>query len=221
MEKLDIRPNDVLVIIDPQNDFCPGGALAVEGGDAIMGPIAHFAAAFANIVVTQDWHPGNHKSFASTHKAEPFSTTKLPYGDQVLWPNHCVQGTKGADFHKSIKPAVNWASVIIRKGMNPEVDSYSAFQENDKATSTGLGGYLRSRGLKRVFFVGLAYDFCVGFSAVDATRNEGLQAVVVKDLTRAIAMPLADDKTTVDEIEEQFRINNVIVVNRDDIEEGE
>ncbi|HEY0026466.1 MAG TPA: bifunctional nicotinamidase/pyrazinamidase [Allosphingosinicella sp.] len=182
---------DALVIIDPQNDFCPGGALAVAGGDEIMAPIGALAARFETVVITQDWHTSDHQSFASAHGREPFSAIDLPYGSQVLWPDHCVQGTEGADFHADLygSGAVTRAKLILRKGYNPAVDSYSAFYENDKVTATGLGGWLRDKGVGRVFFVGLAYDFCVAWSALDAVKREGIEAVVVKDLTRAIAMP--------------------------------
>lgn len=214
MKKIDIRPNDVLVIIDPQNDFCPGGALAIAGGDEIMKGIAALAERFDHVVVSQDWHPADHKSFASNHAGKaPFDQIEMHYGTQTLWPDHCVQGSEGADWHPDIAATVLRAEAIIRKGMNTEVDSYSAFTENDQVTATGLGGYLRSKGIKRCFFVGLAYDFCVAYSAVDAARNEGLQAVVVKDLCRAIAMPL-DGTTTVEVAEESFRINNVTITNK-------
>jgi nicotinamidase/pyrazinamidase len=179
---------DVLVVIDPQIDFCPGGALAVPGGDEIMPLVNNLAERFAHVVLTQDWHPRNQISFASTHGAEPFSTLQAPYGEQVLWPDHCIQGSPGADFHPLIKAGLaNRAEVIIRKGYNPAVDSYSAFFENDKITPTGLGGYLRERGLTRCVFVGLALDFCVRYSAEDAV-SEGFEAVVVADAARAIDM---------------------------------
>ena len=216
----EIGPGDALVIVDPQNDFCPGGALAVAGGDEIMGGIValarRFRAAGGLIVVTQDWHPKDHKSFASSHRGKaPFGTAQMPYGEQVLWPDHCVQATPGADFHPDLEGAVEHAHLIVRKGYNPEVDSYSAFFENDKATSTGLGGWFRDKGVRRCFFVGLAYDFCVGYSALDAARRLGLEAVVLKDLTRAIAMP-AGDGTTVDSIEASFRDAGVeIAASRD------
>lgn len=205
----EIGPTDVLVIVDPQNDFCPGGALAVAGGDEIMAPTTElarrFRAAGGLIVVTQDWHPRDHKSFASSHAGgQPFATTAMPYGEQVLWPDHCVQATPGAEFHPDLAGAVEQAHLIVRKGYNREVDSYSAFFENDEATSTGLGGWLKEKGVRRCFFVGLAYDFCVAYSALDAARRHGLEAVVLKDLTRAIAMP-AGEGTTVDLAESGFR----------------
>lgn len=225
MTKIELLPTDALIVVDPQIDFCPGGALAVEGGDEIMTGIdalaERFADAGATIVVTQDWHPRSHKSFARTHYLEPFMNIQMPYGEQTLWPDHCVQGTPGADFHPDMSDVVESAALIIRKGMNPEIDSYSAFYENDKVTSTGLGGYLRSRGIKRCFFVGLAYDFCVGYSAIDASEREGFKSVVVKDLTRAIAMPVPSDGpiTTVDLIEDDFQRAHVHVINANALSE--
>lgn len=192
---LEIDPGtDALIIIDPQNDFCPGGALAVAGGDEIMAPIGALARRFETVVITQDWHTPHHRSFAAQHGREPFSMADMPYGPQALWPDHCVQGTPGADFHRDLHAsgAVDRAKLILRKGYNRDVDSYSAFWENDKATATGLGGWLRDKGVRRVFLVGLAYDFCVAWSALDAVEREGLEAVVLKDLTRAIAMPGSD-----------------------------
>lgn len=182
------RPDDVLVVIDPQNDFCPGGALAVPGGDEIMPLINRLADRFDHVVITQDWHPADQISFASTHDARPFSTMQAAYGEQVLWPEHCVQGTAGAALHSAIADgAAVKAQVIVRKGYNPAVDSYSAFFENDHRTATGLAGYLRERSLKRCVFVGLALDFCVRFSAEDAVA-EGFEAVVIREATRAIDM---------------------------------
>ena len=204
MSSFSPHANDALIVIDPQNDFCPGGALAVAEGDAIMPAIADLAATFAHVVVTQDWHPAGHGSFASSHAgAAPFSTIVLPYGEQVLWPDHCVQGSDGAAFHPAIAPAVARAGMILRKGHDPAIDSYSAFRENDRTTPTGLAGYLRDIGATRCVLAGLAYDFCVGWSALDAVEH-GFEAVVLKDLTRAIAMPLGDHRTTVDEVETRF-----------------
>lgn len=179
-----------LIIVDPQNDFCKGGRLAVPGGDAIMGPINHLSLDFridgGTIVITQDWHPNQHNSFASSHDAEPFTTATMPYGDQTLWPDHCVQGTYGAAFHPEIEGAIVRSHCIIRKGFHKDIDSYSAFVENDKITQTGLTGYLRERGITKVYLVGLAYDYCVGYSALDAVAA-GFEAVVIKNLTRSIA----------------------------------
>jgi nicotinamidase/pyrazinamidase len=207
--ELDVRPGDALIIIDPQNDFCPGGALAVAGGDEIMVAIDALAGRFDLVVITQDWHPGGHKSFASSHEGgQPFGTAEMHYGIQVLWPDHCVQGTPGADFHPDLRTTVERAHLILRKGYNPGIDSYSAFFENDKVTATGLAGYLKDKGVKRCVFVGLAYDFCVAWSALDA-RRLGFEAVVVKPLTRAIGMPTPEGGTTVDAAERQFRETGV------------
>ena len=179
---------EVLIVIDAQNDFCPGGALAVPGGDEIMGRINALAERFEHVILTQDWHPKDQISFASTHGLEPFTPFEAPYGAQVLWPDHCVQGTPGADFHPLIEQgAARKAELILRKGYDRGVDSYSAFFENDRRTATGLGGYLRERGLMRCVFVGLALDFCVRSSAEDAVAA-GFQAAVILDATRAIDM---------------------------------
>lgn len=196
---------DALLIIDIQNDFCPGGALAVADGGAIIPGVAALAARFSTVVLSQDWHPAGHASFASTHGKPEFSSIEMPYGPQTLWPDHCVQGSAGAAFAVALTAAgvVERATAIVRKGANPAIDSYSAFFENDRTTATGLAGYLHEKGIRRVFLVGLAYDFCVGYSAIDA-RTQGFDATVVKDLTRPIAMPLANG-TTVDAIETQFR----------------
>ncbi len=205
-DKIDIRPNDALIIVDVQNDFI-SGTLAVPDGENIVSPINDFAKRFSNVIATQDWHPADHVSF-ETDDAVAFSTIALPYGDQTVWPKHCVQGTYGSDFHPDLDTLI--FDAIIRKGANQNVDSYSAFLENDKATMTGLGGYLRSKGIKRCFFVGLAYDYCVGYSAIDCVVNEGMAAVVVKDLCRAIG-----DTST---IEENFRIVGVSSVELEEID---
>ncbi len=177
-------PTDVLLVIDVQNDFCPGGQLAVPDGDQVVPVINTMADRFDHVVLTQDWHPAGHKSFASSHPgAEPFSQTTMPYGPQTLWPDHCVQGTEGAALHGDL--AIQNAQMIIRKGFRPQIDSYSAFFENDHETPTGLAGYLRERGLSRVFCVGLATDFCVRFSAEDA-RRLGFETIVVDSACRAI-----------------------------------
>ena len=173
-----------LVVVDVQNDFCPGGALEVPDGDAVVPAINRIAPRFAARVLTQDWHPPGHRSFASSHAGRaPFETAELSYGEQVLWPDHCVQGTAGAAFHPGL--ATDGADLVLRKGFRPEIDSYSAFYENDRRTSTGLAGYLRGRGISRLFFVGLATDFCVAWSAIDGAR-EGFEATVVEDACRAI-----------------------------------
>lgn len=179
-------PTDVLLVIDPQVDFCPGGSLAVPGGDEPMRRINALAERFAHVVLTQDWHPAGHISFASTHGAPPFSHVTLAYGDQVLWPDHCVQGEPGADFHPDIRRgALTRAELVLRKGYHAGVDSYSAFFENDRTTRTGLSGYLRDRGLTRCVLVGLALDYCVRYSAEDALA-EGFETALVADATRAI-----------------------------------
>jgi nicotinamidase/pyrazinamidase len=182
---LTLNPDsDVLLIIDIQNDFCPGGALAVAGGDSIIGLINQVARRFKHKILTQDWHPQGHRSFASSHPGQAaFSRVQMTYGEQTLWPDHCVQGSRGAEFHAQL--SVPDAELIIRKGFRPGIDSYSAFFENDQTTPTGLTGYLRERALKRVFMCGLATDFCVGFSALDA-RRQGFETAVLLDASRAI-----------------------------------
>jgi nicotinamidase/pyrazinamidase len=210
MKAFEAQAGDALIVIDPQLDFCPGGALAVAGGDEIMPGIAGLAERFELVVVTQDWHPKGHASFASSHEGlAPFATTRMPYGEQVLWPDHCVQGSAGAGFHPALAPALERAHLILRKGFHLGVDSYSAFYENDRATRTGLAGYLRDKKVRRCVLVGLAYDFCVAYSAVDAVRD-GFEALVLKDLTRAIAMP-APGGTTADQAEVNFREAGVAV----------
>ena len=173
-----------LIVIDVQNDFCPGGALAVAGGDEIVPGINALMAEFDAVILTQDWHPAGHSSFASSHEGlEPFGTVEMPYGTQVLWPDHCVQGSPGADFHGDLD--TDRADMIVRKGYNPAIDSYSAFFENDHETPTGLHGYLQTRGIGALTVVGLATDFCVNFSAVDAARL-GYGVTVREGLCRAI-----------------------------------
>ena len=174
---------DALIVVDVQNDFCPGGALAVPEGDAVVPVINRLQQRFATVVLTQDWHPADHRSFASQHGAEPFGTVEMAYGTQVLWPDHCVQGTGGAALHPGL--ATDRAVLLIRKGFRPGIDSYSAFFENDRKTVTGLAGYLRERGIGAVTLAGLATDFCVGYSALDAVRL-GFRVRVVEDACRAI-----------------------------------
>jgi nicotinamidase/pyrazinamidase len=180
-----MRPaNQALIVIDVQNDFCPGGALAVAGGDQIVPGINALMTEFAAVILTQDWHPAGHSSFASQHPGKaPLEMIDMPYGPQVLWPDHCIQGSTGAAFHADL--ATDRADLVIRKGYNPAIDSYSAFFENDHTTPTGLEGYLRTRGIDTLTLVGLATDFCVNFSAVDAARL-GFQVTVRPDLCRAI-----------------------------------
>ncbi len=182
----DIIPGerDVLLVVDVQNDFCPEGALGVPGGDVVVPVINRLASGFSHIVLTQDWHPAGHQSFASTHPGHaPFETVEAAYGPQTLWPDHCVQGTPGAAFHPDLETTK--AEMIVRKGTRAEIDSYSAFYENDRTTATGLAGYLRERGVTRVFICGLATDYCVHYSALDAAR-EGFEAVVIEDACRGI-----------------------------------
>lgn len=175
---------DVLLVVDMQNDFMPGGALAVPHGDEIVPVVNRLAAAFEHVVLTQDWHPRDHLSFAANHAGrQPFDTMTLPYGDQVLWPVHCVQGTAGAAMHAGLE-AVH-ARLVIRKGYRRDVDSYSAFMEGDRQTRTGLAGYLREHGAARVWCCGLATDYCVAWSALDA-RAAGFEVVVIEDACRAI-----------------------------------
>lgn len=180
-----MRPaNEALIVIDVQNDFCPGGALAVAGGDAIIAPINLLLAEFPVRVLTQDWHPANHSSFAANHPgAAPFTLTDMPYGSQVLWPTHCVEGSDGAAFHPALQ--TDRADLVIRKGFRPQIDSYSAFFENDHKTPTGLEGYLKTRGVTKLTFVGLATDFCVAYSAIDAA-NLGFSVSVLEGACRAI-----------------------------------
>lgn len=175
-----------LVVVDVQNDFCPGGALAVPDGDAVVAAINRIAPRFSARVLTQDWHPPGHRSFASSHPGRaPFETTELSYGEQVLWPDHCVQGTAGAAFHPDL--VTDGADLVLRKGFRREIDSYSAFYENDRRTPTGLTGYLRTRGVSRLIFAGLATDFCVAYSAIDGAR-EGFETAVVEDGCRGIGL---------------------------------
>jgi nicotinamidase/pyrazinamidase len=179
-----ITDSDMLVVVDVQNDFCPGGRLAVPRGDEIVPIVNRLGVRFGHVVLSQDWHPALHKSFASAHPGrQPFETVSFGYGPQVLWPDHCVQGTPGAQFNDGLD--VPHAELILRKGHRREIDSYSVFYENDHTTPTGLAGYLRERGFKRVFLVGLALDVCVRYSAEDAHRC-GLEPVVIEEACRGI-----------------------------------
>ncbi|SFS13339.1 nicotinamidase/pyrazinamidase [Granulicella pectinivorans] len=190
---LTLNPTDALVVIDMQRDFLPGGSLAVAGGDEIIPALNALAAKFDHVLLTQDWHPANHISFASTHGRQPFTDTiEAPYGTQHLWPGHCIQNTPGADLHPDLD--IPHAELILRKGFREQIDSYSAFLENDGTTPTGLAGYLRERNLQRLFFAGVAYDFCVGFSAIDGHRL-GFETIVLEDLTRAVSLPGSVDHT--------------------------
>lgn len=174
-----LNKNDALIIIDVQNDFCPNGALAVENGDSIVKPINKMMRLFDNIVLSQDWHPTTHKSFASNHKNKNiFDTTTLSYGEQILWPDHCIAGSKGAEFHPLLNTTK--ANAIIRKGYNPNIDSYSTFYENDRRSPTGLAGYLDKLNVKRIFLSGLVFEYCVGFSAIDGI-NLGYEVFLIED----------------------------------------
>jgi nicotinamidase/pyrazinamidase len=205
-----IAAHDVLIVIDVQNDFCPGGQLAVAGGDSVIEPIHRIALLFDHIILTQDWHPANHISFAANHPGkQPYDSIQLPYGPQTLWPTHCVQNTQGAEFHPRIH--LPRAELILRKGFHAQIDSYSAFFENDRVTPTGLVGYLRERGLKRIFLAGLAYDFCVGYSALDA-RRLSLPVFVVRDACRAI-----DLNGSVAKMEAGFERTSVSIVESEEI----
>jgi nicotinamidase/pyrazinamidase len=185
-ERATIKPgeNDVLIVVDVQHDFLPGGALAVPEGNAVIEPINRLARAFRHVVLTQDWHPEGHASFASSHPAkQPFEMTDLHYGPQVLWPDHCVQGSSGAEISQDLD--IPHAQLVIRKGYNAGIDSYSGFKEADRQTSTGLAGYLKERGIRRVFCAGLALDFCVAWTAVDAVEA-GFETYLIEDASRAI-----------------------------------
>ena len=202
MNEIQITSQDVLLVTDVQNDFCPGGALAVSGGDQVIPVIHAIAPRFEHIILTQDWHPPDHRSFACAHRDKhPFEQVRLSYEEQTLWPDHCVQGTRGAEFHPDLK--LPGAELILRKGFRPAIDSYSAFFENDRTTTTGLNAYLRERGIKRVFLVGLAYDYCVGYSALDA-RRLGFPAIIIRDGCRAI-----DLNGSVAAIEKEFAVAGV------------
>ncbi|MDR2991153.1 MAG: bifunctional nicotinamidase/pyrazinamidase [Burkholderiaceae bacterium] len=180
------RPTDVLLAIDLQNDFMPGGALAVAHGDEVIPLVNRLAQAFTHVVLTQDWHPAQHVSFAANHPGrQPFQTITLPYGQQTLWPVHCVQGSPGAALHAGLEATVKRARAIVRKGQNPALDSYSAFVEADHKTRTGLAGYLRELGITRVYCCGLATDYCVAWSALDA-RAAGFEVALIEDASRAI-----------------------------------
>jgi nicotinamidase/pyrazinamidase len=188
-----IADSDVLLVVDVQNDFCPGGNLSVPRGEEVVAPINALASRFRHVVLTQDWHPRGHRSFASAHPGrQAFETIEVAYGPQVLWPDHCVQGTPGAEFHAGLD--IPHAQLVLRKGHRSDIDSYSAFYENDRTTPTGLAGYLRERGLTRVFLAGLALDFCVRYSAEDAHRC-GFEVVVVAEACRGIDVDASMEAT--------------------------
>jgi nicotinamidase/pyrazinamidase len=183
---IELVDSDVLLVIDVQNDFCDGGPLAVPGGQDVVPVIHRMAALFQHVIMTQDWHPPDHHSFASNHPGRaPFETIETAHGEQVLWPDHCVEGSIGAAFHPHLHP--DHAELILRKGCRSDIDSYSAFRENDRITRTGLTGYLRERGLWRIFLAGLAYDYCVRYSAIDSMQA-GFETYVVEDACRSIGM---------------------------------
>jgi nicotinamidase/pyrazinamidase len=193
---IELTPTDALLVIDVQNDFCPGGALAVPEGDQVVPIINRLARRFEHVILTQDWHPTQHISFASTHpNTQSFAHIEVHYGHQTLWPDHCVPGTRGADFHPALE--IPHAALVLRKGFRRHIDSYSAFLENDHSTPTGLAGYLRERSLKRLFLAGLAYDYCVRYSAIDGTAL-GFECLVIEDATRPVNLPgsVKDTHTT-------------------------
>jgi nicotinamidase/pyrazinamidase len=193
VDSMEIESTDALVAVDVQNDFCPGGALAIDSGDEIVPVVNLLGSKFVHVILTQDWHPLGHISFASAHPgARPYETTAAPYGDQALWPDHCVQNTPGAGFHPGLH--IPHAELILRKGFRQNIDSYSVFLENDHVTPTGLAGYLRERGLTRLFFCGLAYDFCVRHSAIDGTGFD-FECIVIEDATRAVSLPGSVEET--------------------------
>ncbi len=207
---MQVTGQDVLIVVDVQNDFCPRGALAVADGAAVINPIHKAAPAFQHIILTQDWHPRGHTSFASSHPGKnPFEQIELNYGPQTLWPDHTIQGSWGAGFH----PALNLpqAELVLRKGFRREIDSYSAFFENDRTTKTGLAGYLKERQLTRIYLAGLAYDYCVAYSALDA-RRLGFPVVILRDACRAI-----DLDGSVAKMEAEFQKADVTLINTADL----
>lgn len=211
IDKFTVDDRDVLLIVDIQNDFCPGGNLPVPHGDEVVPLINGLAARFAHVVLTQDWHPRGHLSFASSHPGkQPYQTIELASGSQILWPDHCVQDTSGAAFHEDL--TVPHAELVLRKGYHREIDSYSAFYENDGKTHTGLAGYLRERDFRRVFLAGLAFDFCVRYSAEDV-RREGFEAIVIEDACRGI-----DVDGSIAATSERFRTLGIRCISADTIE---
>jgi len=192
---MQLQPTDALLVIDVQNDFMPGGNLAVPDGDAIVPLINTLAKKFDHVILTQDWHPHQHISFASTHGKKPFETIQVHYGPQTLWPEHVLQHTEGAAFHRALH--IPHAELILRKGFRRHIDSYSAFLENDHTTPTGLAGYLHERKLQRLFLCGLAYDFCVRYSAIDG-HNLGFETIVIEDATRPVNLPNSVSETEID-----------------------
>jgi nicotinamidase/pyrazinamidase len=193
---LKIGDSDAFLVIDVQNDFCPGGSLAISNGNEVVPIINRLAERFRHVILTQDWHPTGHESFASSHAGKSvYDSFEAPYGPQTLWPDHCVQGTNGAEFHKDLN--LSKAELILRKGFRRNIDSYSAFRENDHLTSTGLAGYLQERGFRRVFLAGLAYDYCVRFSAIDG-KAAGFDSFVIEDACRSVGLADSVEATNLD-----------------------
>jgi nicotinamidase/pyrazinamidase len=212
-DKFTIDDRDMFLVVDIQNDFCPGGNLAVPRGDEVVPLINGVAGRFLHVALTQDWHPCGHLSFASSHPGKkPYQRVEFPYGAQVLWPDHCVQGTAGAAFRDDLQ--IPHAELVLRKGYNRAIDSYSAFYENDRKTRTGLAGYLGERGFRRVFIAGLAFDFCVRYSAEDA-RREGFEAIVIDNACRSI-----DIDGSVAATRELFNILGIRCISTNAIEAG-
>ena len=199
--------SSALIIIDMQNDFCHGGALAVKDGEKLVEPINDAQKKFDTIILTQDWHPEEHSSFASNNSAEVYSNIEMDYGSQILWPDHCIQGSIGANFHKNLN--TNNSNLILRKGCNPEIDSYSAFFENDKTTTTGLEGYLVKKEIKSLYLCGLAFDYCVFYSALDG-KNLGFEVFVFQDLTKAINLNNSEKLARKTMIEKGIKLINFI-----------
>ena len=199
--------SSALIIIDMQNDFCPGGALAVKDGEKIIEPINSAQDEFDTIILTQDWHPKEHSSFASNNNAELYSKTEMDYGSQILWPDHCIQGSMGANFHENLN--TDNSGLILRKGCNPKIDSYSAFFENDKNTTTGLEGYLVKKEIKRLYLCGLAFDYCVFYSALDGI-NLGFDVFVFQDLTKAIDLNNSEEITRKSMLKKGIKLINFI-----------
>jgi nicotinamidase/pyrazinamidase len=192
-DAITLSREDILVVVDIQNDFCPGGSLAVPRGDEVVPLVNRLGEHFDHVVLTQDWHPRDHRSFASAHPGKkPYDTVQLSYGPQILWPDHCVLGTPGGEFRSDL--LIPKAELVLRKGYHREIDSYSAFFENDRKTNTGLTGYLRGRGFTRIFLAGLAFDFCVRYSAEDA-RKVGFDVVVIEDACRGIGVDGSIEET--------------------------
>ncbi len=197
---------NALIVVDTQNDFCPGGSLAVPDGDKVVPVINKLAETFEQIIHTQDWHPAGHHSFASSHSGkEPFDQIEMPYGRQVLWPDHCIQGSRGAEFHPDLD--TNRSQLILRKGFRKEIDSYSGFYENDHKTVTGLAGYLNERGIKTLYITGLAADFCVKWTALDACK-EGFRVHVIEDAVRGLDVDGSLDQAWKEMIQAGAQISN-------------